>query len=60
MQAIPAFSTVLPAKVCVVHYALERHARERGDDTFAVFEDGGSCTFAGLLQEVRAAAAGLQ
>lgn len=52
--------TVLPVTTCVVRYALERHAQMRGEDTYAVFDAGGAWTFAGLLEEVRKVAAGLQ
>jgi carnitine-CoA ligase len=55
-----ASGTVLPVATCVVRYALERHAQARGEDTYAVFDAGGAWTFAGLLQEVRKVAAGLQ
>jgi crotonobetaine/carnitine-CoA ligase len=51
---------ILPADVCVVRYALERHARERNDGVFAVFEEGGYWTFGELMQQVRTVAAGLQ
>lgn len=48
------------AETCVLRYALERHAATRGDDVYAVFEDGGRWTFAETLGHVRSAAAGLQ
>ncbi len=51
---------VLPAEVCVLRYALERHARERGAETYAAFEDGSRWSFAETLARVRALAAGLQ
>jgi carnitine-CoA ligase len=60
MSRQDASSTVLPATTCVVRYALERHAQERGEATYAVFDAGGAWTFAGLLREVRKVAAGLQ
>lgn len=60
MQPSSGSNTVLPAHVCVLRYALERHAQERGDDVCAVFESGGSWTFTELLEEVRTVAAGLQ
>jgi crotonobetaine/carnitine-CoA ligase len=53
--------TRLPsAETCVLRYALERHATERPDDVYAVFEDGGRWTFAETLAHVRSTAAGLQ
>lgn len=60
MTATMSPAEICPAEACVVRYALERHAHERANDVFAVFEDGSRWTFAGLLEEVRAAAAGLQ
>ena len=41
-----------PADVCVLRYALERHARAKPDETFAVFEGGERWTFAQTLQQV--------
>ena len=49
-----------PAEVCVTRYALERHARERPDDIFAVFEGGGAWSWAETLARTRKAAAALQ
>ncbi len=37
-----------PADVCVLRYAIERHARTRPQDIFAVFEGGERWTFAQL------------
>lgn len=51
---------VPPREVCVLREALERHAADRGDDVYAVFEDGGAWTFATTRSLVRATAAGLQ
>ncbi|MEQ8818380.1 MAG: AMP-binding protein [Thalassobaculum sp.] len=51
---------VLPAETCVLARALERHARTRPHDTYAVFEDGSRWSFADTLAQVRSAAAGLQ
>ena len=48
------------ADTCVLRYALERHAAERGSDVYAVFEDGWRWTFAEALSLVRSTAAGLQ
>ncbi|WP_281683658.1 AMP-binding protein [Thalassobaculum salexigens] len=48
------------AETCVLRYALERHAATRGNDVYAVFEEGGGWTFAETLARVRATAAGLQ
>lgn len=58
MTAAPG--QVLPADICVLRYALERHAAGRGADTYAVFEDGTRWSFADTLAHVRATAAGLQ
>lgn len=55
-----ATDNVLSADVCVVRNVLEIHARQRGSDVYAVFEDGSTWTFAGLLEQVRMIAAGLQ
>lgn len=60
MTSPGAASGVLPVDKCVVRHALERLATERGGDIYAVFDGGGSWTFAGLLEEVRTVAAGLQ
>ncbi len=35
-----------PADVCVLRYALERHARTKPDEIFAAFEGGERWTFA--------------
>jgi carnitine-CoA ligase len=51
---------VLPAQTCVVRYALERHAATKGNDVYAVFEDGECWTYADTLAGVRSTAAGLQ
>ncbi|MDF1791268.1 MAG: AMP-binding protein [Thalassobaculaceae bacterium] len=48
------------ADTCVLRYALERHAATRGEDVYAVFEDGTRWTFTETLALVRATAAGLQ
>jgi crotonobetaine/carnitine-CoA ligase len=40
------------ADVCVLRYALERHARTRPDQTFAAFEGGERWTFAETLEQV--------
>lgn len=50
---------VLPRDVCVLRYALERHARESGAATYAVFEGGESWTYSQTLALVREAASGL-
>ena len=50
---------VLPRDVCVLRYALERHARESGTATYAVFEGGESWTYSQTLALVREAASGL-
>ena len=48
-----------PADVCVLRYALERHARTRPHDTFAVFEGGERWTFAQTLERVTSLAGNL-
>jgi len=50
---------VVPRDVCVLRYALERHARESGGATYAVFEDGESWTYSQTLSLVRDMASGL-
>ena len=52
--------TLPNADVCVSRYVLERHARERPEQTFAVFETGGSWTYAETLTRTRKVAAALQ
>ena len=37
-----------PAEICVLRYALERHARTKPDEIFAAFEGGERWTFAQL------------
>src|ERR1700761_933997 len=41
-----------PAEVCVLRYALERHAKTKPDDIFAAFEGGERWTFAETLEHV--------
>lgn len=48
------------AETCVLRHALDRHAVERADQVYAVFEDGERWTFGDTLAHVRATAAGLQ
>ncbi len=48
-----------PADVCVLRYALERHARIKPHDTFAVFEGGERWTFAQTLERVESLAGNL-
>lgn len=50
---------VLGREVCVLRYVLDRHADDKPDDTFAVFEDGDSWTFSELKSKTVAVAAGL-
>jgi crotonobetaine/carnitine-CoA ligase len=52
--------TLPNADVCVSRYVLERHARERPEQIFAVFETGGSWTYAETLARTRKVAAALQ
>lgn len=49
---------VLPRETCVLRYALDRHASERGDAVYAVFPDGTEWTFRELRRRVRTCAAG--
>ncbi|MDO8977629.1 MAG: AMP-binding protein [Afipia sp.] len=49
---------VLPRETCVLRYALDRHASERGDAVYAVFQDGTEWTFQELRRLVRTCAAG--
>jgi carnitine-CoA ligase len=54
-------TTTLPAPdTCVSRYVLERHAREKPDQIFAVFETGGSWTYGETLSRTRKVAATLQ
>lgn len=53
-------ATVDPAEQCVLRYALERHAAQRPEDIFAVFESGAKWTFAQTLQHCASTAAALQ
>ena len=48
-----------PADVCVLRYALERHARTRPNEIFAAFEGGERWTFAQTLQQVASLAGNL-
>jgi crotonobetaine/carnitine-CoA ligase len=41
-----------PAEICVLRYALERHARNKPNEIFAAFETGERWTFAQTLQQV--------
>lgn len=50
---------VLPAEICVLRYALERHAGERPDATYAVFEDGSHWSWVEALHLARVTATGL-
>lgn len=58
MEARPG--DVLPARICVLRVALERHASERPDDVYAVFETGERWSFAETLRIARSTAAGLE
>ena len=49
-----------PPDVCVTRDVLHRHARERGDQIFAVFDTGESWTYRETLHYTRAAGAALQ
>lgn len=48
-----------PADICVLRYALERHARTKPDAIFAAFEGGERWTFADTLAQVRSLAGNL-
>ena len=48
-----------PADVCVLRYALERHAKIRPNEIFAAFEDGERWTFAQTLEKVASLAGNL-
>ena len=48
-----------PAEICVLRYALERHARTKPDDIFAAFEGGERWTFAQTLELVASLAGNL-
>jgi len=48
-----------PADICVLRYALERHAREKPDAIFAAFESGERWTFAETLEHVASLAGNL-
>ncbi len=48
------------ADECVIRNLIDIHARDIGDTTFIVYEDGSSWTYAQLREEICAAAAGLQ
>ncbi len=50
---------VPPVEACVHRYALERWARETPDAVFVRFDDGEEWTYARMLRETRAVAAGL-
>lgn len=49
-----------PADVCVLRYALERHAKSKPDQIFAAFEGGERWTFAQTLQQVASVAGNLR
>ena len=48
-----------PADICVLRYALERHARTKADEIFAAFEGGERWTFAQTLEQVTSLAGNL-
>jgi carnitine-CoA ligase len=48
-----------PPEICVLRYALERHASEKPDDIFAAFEGGERWTFAQTLAQVASLAGNL-
>jgi crotonobetaine/carnitine-CoA ligase len=53
-------ASVDPAAQCVLRYALEHHAAQRPDTTFAVFESGATWTFAETLRHAAGTASALQ
>ena len=48
-----------PPEICVLRYALERHARTKPDEIFAAFEGGERWTFAQTLEQVASLAGNL-
>src|SRR5215475_8053892 len=48
-----------PADVCVLRYALERHAKSKPNEIFAAFEGGERWTFAQTLEQVASLAGNL-
>jgi crotonobetaine/carnitine-CoA ligase len=50
---------VVSREICVLRYALERHAVERGNAIYALFQGGKEWSFCETLRQVRACAAGL-
>ena len=54
------FGTLPALDICVSRYVLERHAREKPDQVFAVFETGGSWTYRETLRRTREVASVLQ
>jgi crotonobetaine/carnitine-CoA ligase len=52
--------SIPPPERCVVRDLIERHARERPQQVYAMFEDGTRWTYADLRKRIRACAAGLQ
>jgi crotonobetaine/carnitine-CoA ligase len=48
-----------PADICVLRYALERHARTKPNQIFAAFEGGDRWTFAQTLRQVESLAGNL-
>ncbi len=47
-------------EACVTRHIIDRHARERPDKVYAVFEDDSALTYGDLRDEARSAAAGFQ
>jgi crotonobetaine/carnitine-CoA ligase len=45
---------------CVVRYLLDRHAAERGDQVYVIFDQGVTWTYGELARKVRRVAAGLE
>ncbi len=50
----------LPPEICVLRYALERHAQQRSRDVYAVFEDGSRWTYEETLGIAQSTGAALQ
>src|SRR3954464_4134 len=59
LSAAYVAESTYPAELCVLRYALERNARTRPDEIFAVFEGGECWTFAQTLQQVEQLAGNL-
>lgn len=59
MQSATSDPRVPPRDVCVTRYLIQRWAKEKPEQEFAVFEDGETWNYAQLLEKVERLAAGL-